>query len=148
MSNLKVKTILVSQPEPKAENSPYFELQQKHKSKCHITKDGFLSVIGIYISLMTNNISTSSNSDYLNASTNWANIGLVLPTSITVKKNKIVLITSEIDIGTMEPNYIIMLEYENYKYQWYIKYSDLYVDPLGWRFVRHLIKGTDHIFGR
>ena len=33
MSNLKVKTILVSQPEPKVENSPYFELQQKHKVK-------------------------------------------------------------------------------------------------------------------
>lgn len=33
MSNLKVKTILVSQPEPKVENSPYFELQQKLKVK-------------------------------------------------------------------------------------------------------------------
>jgi uroporphyrinogen-III synthase len=30
---MKVKTILVSQPEPKVENSPYFELQQKHKLK-------------------------------------------------------------------------------------------------------------------
>jgi uroporphyrinogen-III synthase len=30
---MKVKTILVSQPEPKAENSPYFELEQKHKVK-------------------------------------------------------------------------------------------------------------------
>lgn len=33
MSYMKVKTILVSQPEPKVENSPYFELQQKHKLK-------------------------------------------------------------------------------------------------------------------
>jgi uroporphyrinogen-III synthase len=33
MSQLKVKTILVSQPEPKVENSPYFDLQQKHKVK-------------------------------------------------------------------------------------------------------------------
>lgn len=33
MSNMKVKTILVSQPEPKVENSPYFELEQKHKVK-------------------------------------------------------------------------------------------------------------------
>lgn len=33
MSNLKVKTILVSQPEPKIENSPYFELQNKLKVK-------------------------------------------------------------------------------------------------------------------
>jgi uroporphyrinogen-III synthase len=33
MSNMKVKTILVSQPEPKVDNSPYFELQQKHKVK-------------------------------------------------------------------------------------------------------------------
>jgi uroporphyrinogen-III synthase len=33
MLNMKVKTILVSQPEPKVENSPYFELQQKHKVK-------------------------------------------------------------------------------------------------------------------
>ncbi|WP_339837117.1 uroporphyrinogen-III synthase [uncultured Flavobacterium sp.] len=33
MSNLKVKTILVSQPEPKVENSPYFDLQQKLKVK-------------------------------------------------------------------------------------------------------------------
>ena len=29
----KVKSILVSQPEPKAENSPYFDLQTKHKIK-------------------------------------------------------------------------------------------------------------------
>ena len=33
MSIMKVKTILVSQPEPKVENSPYFDLQQKHKVK-------------------------------------------------------------------------------------------------------------------
>ncbi len=33
MSDMKVKTILVSQPEPKVENSPYFELQNKHKIK-------------------------------------------------------------------------------------------------------------------
>ncbi len=30
---MKVKTILVSQPEPKVENSPYYEIQQKHKVK-------------------------------------------------------------------------------------------------------------------
>ena len=30
---MKVKTILVSQPEPKIENSPYFELQQKQHVK-------------------------------------------------------------------------------------------------------------------
>ena len=30
---MKVKTILVSQPEPKVENSPYFEIEQKHKVK-------------------------------------------------------------------------------------------------------------------
>ena len=30
---MKVKTILVSQPEPKVENSPYFDLQNKHKVK-------------------------------------------------------------------------------------------------------------------
>lgn len=33
MSNLKVKTILVSQPEPKVENSPYYDLQNKFKVK-------------------------------------------------------------------------------------------------------------------
>ncbi len=33
MSNMKVKTILVSQPEPKVENSPYFEIQNKLKVK-------------------------------------------------------------------------------------------------------------------
>ena len=30
---MKVKTILVSQPEPKIENSPYFDLSEKHKVK-------------------------------------------------------------------------------------------------------------------
>ena len=30
---MKVKTILVSQPEPKVENSPYFDLQDKQKVK-------------------------------------------------------------------------------------------------------------------
>jgi uroporphyrinogen-III synthase len=33
MFNMKVKTILVSQPDPKIENSPYFELQNKYKVK-------------------------------------------------------------------------------------------------------------------
>ncbi|WP_299225477.1 uroporphyrinogen-III synthase [uncultured Psychroserpens sp.] len=33
MNMTKVKTILVSQPEPKIENSPYFELQEKQKVK-------------------------------------------------------------------------------------------------------------------
>ena len=30
---MKVKTILVSQPEPKIENSPYFDLQDRQKVK-------------------------------------------------------------------------------------------------------------------
>ena len=30
---MKVKTILVSQPEPKVEHSPYYDLQHKHKIK-------------------------------------------------------------------------------------------------------------------
>src|SRR5699024_11480757 len=30
---MKVKTILVSQPQPKAENSPYFDLMEKQKVK-------------------------------------------------------------------------------------------------------------------
>ena len=30
---MKVKTILVSQPEPKIENSPYFDLEEKQKVK-------------------------------------------------------------------------------------------------------------------
>ena len=45
MSNMKVKTILVSQPEPKVENSPYFELQQKHKIK--IDFRSFIHVEGV-----------------------------------------------------------------------------------------------------
>ncbi len=45
MSNLKVKTILVSQPEPKVENSPYFELQNKLKVKVDFRT--FIHVEGI-----------------------------------------------------------------------------------------------------
>lgn len=45
MSNLKVKTILVSQPEPKVENSPYFELQNKLKVKVDFRP--FIHVEGI-----------------------------------------------------------------------------------------------------
>lgn len=45
MSNLKVKTILVSQPEPKVENSPYFDLQQKHKVKIEFRS--FIHVEGL-----------------------------------------------------------------------------------------------------
>ena len=45
MSKLKVKTILVSQPEPKVENSPYFDLQQKHKVK--IDFRSFIHVEGL-----------------------------------------------------------------------------------------------------
>ncbi|MGV8993198.1 MAG: uroporphyrinogen-III synthase [Flavobacterium sp.] len=42
---MKVKTILVSQPEPKVENSPYFELQQKLKVK--IDFRSFIHVEGV-----------------------------------------------------------------------------------------------------
>jgi uroporphyrinogen-III synthase len=42
---MKVKTILVSQPEPKVENSPYFELQNKHKVKVDFR--AFIHVEGI-----------------------------------------------------------------------------------------------------
>lgn len=45
MSNMKVKTILVSQPEPKVENSPYFELQHKHKVKVDFRS--FIHVEGV-----------------------------------------------------------------------------------------------------
>lgn len=45
MSNLRVKSILVSQPEPKVENSPYHELQQKHKVK--IDFRSFIHVEGV-----------------------------------------------------------------------------------------------------
>ncbi len=45
MPNLKVKTILVSQPEPKVENSPYFELQNKLKVKVDFRT--FIHVEGI-----------------------------------------------------------------------------------------------------
>ncbi|MFT6749362.1 MAG: uroporphyrinogen-III synthase, partial [Flavobacterium sp.] len=45
MTNLKVKTILVSQPEPKVENSPYFDLQQKHKIKVDFRS--FIHVEGV-----------------------------------------------------------------------------------------------------
>lgn len=43
--NMKVKTILVSQPEPKVENSPYFDLQQKYKVK--IDFRSFIHVEGV-----------------------------------------------------------------------------------------------------
>ena len=42
---MKVKTILVSQPEPKVENSPYFDLQQKLKVK--IDFRSFIHVEGV-----------------------------------------------------------------------------------------------------
>jgi uroporphyrinogen-III synthase len=45
MSNLKVKTILVSQPEPKVENSPYHDIQQKYKVKVDFRS--FIHVEGV-----------------------------------------------------------------------------------------------------
>lgn len=42
---MKVRTILVSQPEPKVENSPYFELIQKHKIRIDFRP--FIHVEGI-----------------------------------------------------------------------------------------------------
>ena len=45
MSSLKVRTILVSQPEPKVENSPYHDLMQKHKVKVDFRS--FIHVEGI-----------------------------------------------------------------------------------------------------
>ncbi|MFN7776546.1 uroporphyrinogen-III synthase, partial [Flavobacterium sp.] len=45
MSSLKVRTILVSQPEPKVENSPYHDLMQKHKVKVDFRS--FIHVEGV-----------------------------------------------------------------------------------------------------
>jgi len=42
---MKVKSVLISQPEPKAENSPYFDLQQKHKIKIDFRP--FIEVNGV-----------------------------------------------------------------------------------------------------
>ena len=42
---MKVRTVLVSQPEPKVENSPYFELVQKHKVRIDFRP--FIHVEGI-----------------------------------------------------------------------------------------------------
>ena len=42
---MKVKTILVSQPEPKIENSPYFDLQDRQKVKVDFRP--FIHVEGI-----------------------------------------------------------------------------------------------------
>ena len=42
---MKVRTILVSQPEPKVENSPYFELIQRHKIRIDFRP--FIHVEGI-----------------------------------------------------------------------------------------------------
>src|SRR5690625_2508141 len=42
---MKVKTILVSQPEPKVENSPYAELEQKQKVKVDFVP--FIHVEGV-----------------------------------------------------------------------------------------------------
>ena len=42
---MKVKTILVSQPEPKIENSPYFELSEKQKVKIDFRP--FIHVVGV-----------------------------------------------------------------------------------------------------
>jgi uroporphyrinogen-III synthase len=44
----KVKTILVSQPEPQVENSPYFDLAQKHKLKIDFRP--FIHVAGVDVS--------------------------------------------------------------------------------------------------
>ena len=66
---MKVKTILVSQPEPKIENSPYFDLQEKQKVKIDFRP--FIHVEGvpakeirlqkIYLSNYTEIILTSRN---------------------------------------------------------------------------------------
>lgn len=42
---MKVKTILVSQPEPKVENSPYFELEEKQRVKIDFVP--FIHVVGV-----------------------------------------------------------------------------------------------------
>lgn len=42
---MKVKTILISQPEPKLENSPYSELEEKHKVKIDFIP--FIHVVGV-----------------------------------------------------------------------------------------------------
>ncbi len=45
LESMKVKTILVSQPEPKVENSPYFELEQRQRVKIDFVP--FIHVEGV-----------------------------------------------------------------------------------------------------
>ena len=42
---MKVKSILVSQPKPQVENSPYFEIEKRHKIKIDFRP--FIQVVGV-----------------------------------------------------------------------------------------------------
>lgn len=102
------------------------ELEQTHKTKCVITRNGFISALGIYIMIGFNNIMTSSNQDKDNASTNWSNIGLILPNVVQVRRNQIVHIKSSIDITTVTPSYHVELIMGKDTYVFDINQNDLY----------------------
>ena len=101
-------------------------LQQTHITKCIISKNGFISALGIYINIGFNNVITTSNQDKSNASTNWSNIGLMLPNKVHVKYNQAIVIKSTIDISTTIPSYYIELIVNKDIYTFQINPNDLY----------------------
>jgi len=101
-------------------------LNQTHKTTYQIKRDGTLTVLGIYILLSMNNFSTSSNSSLQNASTSWANLGIVLPKAIPVKLNQKIHIICKSYYDELKPMYEIFLEVGKNKLNWIINYDDIY----------------------
>lgn len=102
------------------------DLVQRHVTTCKVSKSGILTVIGIYIKLGMDDISTTSNQDLPNASTSWSNVGLVLPQELFVEKNYTIIILASTNLDSIEPKYEITLKYKKYEYTWNISYCDLY----------------------
>ena len=101
-------------------------LEQSHNNKLKIKTNGELNVLGIYIWLSFGDIVTSSNCSIVGSSTNWANVGLILPYSLSVKKTQEIIIKSSVQLDSLRPTYYISVSYKKSTFEWNLTYDDLY----------------------
>ena len=111
------------------------EASQRQRRECRIERDGFLTVLGIYIVLKGWDWSLSSNASHEHAASSWCNLALVLPHPWPVKRGRILSVRCEAELSSAKPTYRIELSYERRQQRWDLDCDMLYG---GYRYLHQL----------
>jgi len=69
---------------------------------------------------------TTSNQDLPGASTNWANVALVLPQPMTVEQDRVIVLTAAAHLDSVTPCYEVTVDYAGRRHQWHVGHHDLF----------------------